>query len=100
MENTFDTDLVYSIFKLVWRRKAADREEEAEVIMDTDVAGTSRKNRPMTANSNALRVSCELLQIFVTEAVQRAAIIAEAEGNNRIEPTHLERILPQLLLDF
>lgn len=35
-----------------------------------------------------------------TEAVQRAATIAEAEGVSKIEATHLERILPQLLLDF
>lgn len=34
------------------------------------------------------------------EAVERAATIAEAEGVNKIEATHLERILPQLLLDF
>jgi len=34
------------------------------------------------------------------EAVQRAAAVAEAEGANQIEPTHLEIILPQLLLDF
>ncbi|KAJ0458629.1 putative centromere protein X [Helianthus annuus] len=32
------------------------------------------------------------------EAVQRAATIAEAEGENKIEATHLESILPQLLL--
>jgi centromere protein X len=36
----------------------------------------------------------------LAEAVQRAAIIAEAEGMEKIEATHLERILPQLLLDF
>ena len=34
------------------------------------------------------------------EAVQRAATIAEAEGVSKIEATHLERILPKLLLDF
>lgn len=34
------------------------------------------------------------------EAVQRAATIAEAEGVSKIEATHLERVLPQLLLDF
>ncbi|URE12847.1 hypothetical protein MUK42_22013 [Musa troglodytarum] len=62
--------------------------------------GTSKKSRPTTANPSALRVSCELLRLFVTEAIERAAIIAEAEGINKIEPTHLERILPQLLLDF
>ncbi|XP_073008189.1 protein MHF2 homolog isoform X3 [Typha latifolia] len=63
-------------------------------------AGTSKKNRSTTANASALKVSCELLRVFVTEAVQRAAIIAEAEGIDNIEPTHLERVLPQLLLDF
>ncbi|RVW69669.1 Protein MHF2-like [Vitis vinifera] len=51
-------------------------------------------------NANALKLSSELLRVFVIEAVERAATIAEAEGVNKIEATHLERILPQLLLDF
>ena len=34
------------------------------------------------------------------KAVGCAATIAEAEGVSKIEATHLERILPQLLLDF
>lgn len=63
-------------------------------------AGTSKRNRSTTANSSALKVSGELLRIFITEAVQRAAVIAEAEGSMKIEATHFERILPQLLLDF
>lgn len=37
---------------------------------------------------------------LLSEAVQRSAVIAEAEGTTTIEPTHLERVLPQLLLDF
>lgn len=82
-----------------------------------------------TANATAVKLSCELLRIFITglllpelflrsiicinilakfylnynlnsEAIQRAAAIAEAEGVSQIEATHLERILPQLLLDF
>lgn len=40
------------------------------------------------------------LVLDVLEAIQRAAAIAEAEGSFKIEATHLERILPQLLLDF
>ncbi|KAB5532085.1 hypothetical protein DKX38_018755 [Salix brachista] len=63
-------------------------------------AGTSKRTRTTSANSNALKLSCELLRIFITEAVQRSAMIAEAEGAGKIEGTHLERILPQLLLDF
>ncbi|KAG6633219.1 protein MHF2 homolog isoform X1 [Carya illinoinensis] len=123
--NTFDPDLVHAIFKLVWNRRALERERNegadgldiqekivlrpnglvgARSLVDNCVklvgAGASKKNRPTYANANALKLSCELLRIFVTEAVQRAATIAEAEGVSKIEATHLERILPQLLLDF
>ncbi|KAG2676022.1 hypothetical protein I3760_12G033000 [Carya illinoinensis] len=100
--NTFDPDLVHAIFKLVWNRRALERERnEGADALDIQVgAGASKKNRPTYANANALKLSCELLRIFVTEAVQRAATIAEAEGVSKIEATHLERILPQLLLDF
>ncbi|KAG6488975.1 protein MHF2 homolog [Zingiber officinale] len=99
METSFDPDLIHAIFKLVWS-SSAERDEETEAV-DVEVgAGASKKSRPTTANHSALSVSCELLRLFITEAIERTAIIAEAEGTNKIEPTHLERILPQLLLDF
>ncbi|KAG5618005.1 hypothetical protein H5410_017829 [Solanum commersonii] len=123
-ENTFDPDLVHEIFKLVWKRKAAERgkNELAENIEDEVGASSSKRIRPtfveyvprtmsypshvcvsvlmIKANANALKLSSELLRVFVAEAIQRAATIAEAEGSVKIEATHLERILPQLLLDF
>ncbi|KAL9439074.1 hypothetical protein AB3S75_024689 [Citrus x aurantiifolia] len=106
-ETTFDSDLIHAIFKHIWTRRSLERERnggtdamESEFLLDQAGAGTSKKNRPTSANANALKLSCELLQVFVTEAVQRAAAIAEAEGVSKIEATHLERILPQLLLDF
>ncbi|RAL41221.1 hypothetical protein DM860_010015 [Cuscuta australis] len=81
-----------------------DREKnELSQSVDNEIIGaanTSRRNRPTYANAAALKLSCELLRVFVAEAVHRAAAIAEAEGTTRIEATHLERILPQLLLDF
>ncbi|XP_022736756.1 protein MHF2 homolog [Durio zibethinus] len=101
---TFEPDLIRAIFKHIWTRKAQERERneiQNPDALDSEVgAGTSKKNRPTSANANALKLSCELLRIFITEAVQRAATIAEAEGGSKIEATHLERILPQLLLDF
>ncbi|KAI3435316.1 WD_REPEATS_REGION domain-containing protein [Psidium guajava] len=101
---TFDPELIHSIFKSVWMRMALERERnEASDAMDNEAGPanvTSKKNRPTTANANALKLSCELLRLFIAEAVQRAAAIAEAEGMTKIEATHLERILPQLLLDF
>ncbi|XP_058193871.1 protein MHF2 homolog isoform X2 [Rhododendron vialii] len=82
--NTFDPDLIHAIFKLVWNRRALQRgkNEGAEALEGEPGAGTSKKSRP------------------TFEAVERAATIAEAEGASTIEATHLERVLPQLLLDF
>ncbi|KAL3618079.1 FANCM-MHF complex subunit Mhf2 [Castilleja foliolosa] len=103
-ENTFDSDLIRAVLRLVWERRGAEREKnqnsepEAEII--SAGPSTSKRSRLTSANANALKMSCELLRIFVTEAIQRAAAIAEAEGSLKIEATHLERILPQLLLDF
>ncbi|KAB2633261.1 centromere protein X [Pyrus ussuriensis x Pyrus communis] len=101
-EPTFEPDLIHAIFKIVWSRRALERQmiEGADALDGETGAGTSKKNRPTSANGNALKLSCELLRNFITEAVQRAATIAEAEGVSKIEPTHLERVLPQLLLDF
>ncbi|KAL0385188.1 UNVERIFIED_CONTAM: protein MHF2 [Sesamum radiatum] len=118
-ENTFDPELIRAIFRLVWERRAAEREKnqlsetEAEVRFHDVVCSsgasccislagpsTSKRSRLTSINGNALKLSCELLRVFVTEAIQRAATIAEAEGSLKIEATHLERILPQLLLDF
>ncbi|TYG42010.1 hypothetical protein ES288_D12G222500v1 [Gossypium darwinii] len=83
---TFEPDLIRAIFKHIWIKKAQERERNGfpnTEAGDSEVgAGTSKKNRP------------------TSEAIQRAGTIAEAEGSTMIEPTHLERILPQLLLDF
>ncbi|CAO2840515.1 unnamed protein product [Amaranthus hypochondriacus] len=103
MEETFDPDLIHAIFKLIWRRKALEREKNEGIdTVDAEGApGTAKKPRPTSAaNATAVKLSCELLRIFITEAIQRAAAIAETEGLDHIEGTHLERILPQLLLDF
>ncbi|KAK3142273.1 hypothetical protein QOZ80_4BG0344460 [Eleusine coracana subsp. coracana] len=99
---TFDPELIHAIFKLVWKRRAekAGGGGSDDVIDVEPAPETSKRNRSTTANASALKVSCELLRIFVTEAIQRSAFIAKAEGSTVIEPTHLERILPQLLLDF
>lgn len=101
-EVTFDPGLIQAIFKHIWTRRALEREKnEGNDGTDCEVGtGTLKKTRTTSANSNALKLSCELLRIFITEAVQRSAMIAEAEGAGKIEGTHLERILPQLLLDF
>ncbi|GER53197.1 centromere protein X [Striga asiatica] len=100
-ENTFDRDLIRAIFRLVWERRVAERDKNQLPEPEAESGpSTSKRSRLTSANANALKLSCELLRLFVSEAIQRAATIAEAEGSLKIEATHLERILPQLLLDF
>ncbi|KAK8709923.1 hypothetical protein V6N13_060921 [Hibiscus sabdariffa] len=99
-----EPDLTRDIFKQIWTRKAQERGGigfQNTDAMDSEIgAATSKKIRPTFANPNALKLSCELVRIFITESVQRAATVAEAEGGGKVEAIHLERILPQLLLDF
>ncbi|KAI8085271.1 centromere protein X, partial [Thamnidium elegans] len=53
-------------------------------------------------NKDALQLSCEFLRLFVIEALHRSSEEQDAmlTHTNKIETEHLERILPQLLLDF
>ncbi|CAL5198168.1 unnamed protein product [Lathyrus oleraceus] len=101
-ESTFDSDLIHSIMKRIWTLRTLERENVATSdALDSEAgAGSSKKNRTTSANASALKLTCELLRVFITEAIQRAVAIAETEGDGQIEATHLESILPQLLLDF
>ncbi|KAM6119065.1 centromere protein X, partial [Phoenicopterus ruber ruber] len=51
-------------------------------------------------NDDALLLMAELLKVFVREAAARAARQAQAEGLNKVDIEHVEKVLPQLLLDF
>ncbi|GFY55200.1 centromere protein X [Trichonephila inaurata madagascariensis] len=64
------------------------------------------KNSNTKIQNDAVKLSAEVLRIFITECAARAAIQAQNEcsSENDITPEvnnqHLEKILPQLLLDF
>ena len=56
-----------------------------------------------TANKDAIQLSTELLRIFTVEAVHRAVDEANKDaggGSQTLQVEHLEKILPQLMLDF
>ncbi|KAJ7520563.1 hypothetical protein O6H91_19G010700 [Diphasiastrum complanatum] len=98
----FQPEVVQEMFKLIWEKTAkeqAPKEDLEEAGLEV-VAEASKKQRGTSANAKAVKLSCELLRLFVVEAIQRASFLAEAEGSSQIEATHLERVLPQLLLDF
>ncbi|XP_062937164.1 centromere protein X [Cynocephalus volans] len=51
-------------------------------------------------SGDALQLMAELLKIFVTEAAVRGARQAQAEDVALVGVDQLEKVLPQLLLDF
>lgn len=51
-------------------------------------------------NSDALLLMAELLKVFVREAAARAVRQAQGEELEKVDIEHVEKVLPQLLLDF
>lgn len=49
---------------------------------------------------DALKMTTEMMRLYVVEAASRASSQAKCEGSTVVELEHLEKILPQLLLDF
>ncbi|XP_045842517.1 centromere protein X isoform X4 [Meles meles] len=49
---------------------------------------------------DALRLMAELLTVFVVEAAVRSVRQAQAEDLALVDVAQLEKVLPQLLLDF
>ncbi|XP_051684399.1 centromere protein X isoform X2 [Oryctolagus cuniculus] len=51
-------------------------------------------------SADALQLTAELLRIFVVEAAVRGVRQAQAEDVAQVDVEQLEKVLPQLLLDF
>ncbi|XP_039246200.1 centromere protein X isoform X1 [Pipra filicauda] len=51
-------------------------------------------------NGDAQLLMAEMLNVFVREAAARAARQAQTEDLEKVDIEHLEKVLPQLLLDF
>ncbi|KAI9290301.1 centromere protein X [Umbelopsis sp. AD052] len=76
---TFKNETIQNVFKAQWKD-----------------SGTK-------ANKDAIQLSTELLRIFTVEAVHRAVDEANKDaggGSQTLQVEHLEKILPQLMLDF
>ncbi|XP_042525968.1 centromere protein X isoform X1 [Dipodomys spectabilis] len=54
----------------------------------------------LAVSGDALQLMAELLRIFVTEAAVRGIRQAQAEDAALVDVDQLEKVLPQLLLDF
>ena len=62
--------------------------------------GRADKDRLIKLGEGALKLKTELMNIFVEETLMRLGQIAHHEGFSEVHPEHVEKILPQLLLDF
>ncbi|XP_019321437.1 centromere protein X isoform X1 [Panthera pardus] len=58
------------------------------------------KDDKTKVSGDALRLVAELLKIFVVEAAIRSVRQAQAEDLALVDVDQLEKVLPQLLLDF
>ena len=57
-------------------------------------------NEKTKYSNDALTMTTEMMRIFVMEAAHRAAGQAKSVGSPVVELEQLEKVLPQLLLDF
>ncbi|XP_058561427.1 centromere protein X isoform X1 [Neofelis nebulosa] len=58
------------------------------------------KDDKTKVSGDALRLTADLLKIFVVEAAIRSVRQAQAEDLALVDVDQLEKVLPQLLLDF
>ena len=70
-------------------------------ISEKTVEQLSKMEAPgMKFSTEGLSLTPEMLRIYTLEAAHRAAAQAKAEGGSQVELEHIQKILPQLLLDF
>ena len=58
------------------------------------------KEEKTKISSDAVVVLTKLMDMFIKEAIERATQQAEVESVDEVDIEHLEKILPQLMLDF
>ncbi|KAM9209208.1 centromere protein X isoform 2-T2 [Dugong dugon] len=58
------------------------------------------RDKKTKVSTDALQLTAEMLKIFVVEAAVRGVRQAQAEDLPRVDVDQLEKVLPQLLLDF
>ena len=104
MPHKISSELLSEVFKLVWTdcdRERLRERAEARASVDTSMADDDAPLRKISGiKDDAAAASAELVRLFVAELIHRAAAVAKAEGDDVVDGTHLERVLPQMLLDY
>ena len=87
-------DLVQHIMQYAWELRVAETPAGA----DGDTTSSAKKKFPV--KDEAVVATAEVLRLFAEEITARAAETAIMDGDETVDGGHLERILPQLMLDF
>ena len=111
-------EVLLEVFRISWAKETAKKKREkrlleggipAEKIRGDDDEEEEEEEerrkwrfrfRRMNITDEALIASNAVMNSFLREVVHRAAAAAEEDGDSSVNGVHLERILPQLLLDF
>jgi len=107
-------EVLLEVFRISWAKETAKKKRgkrlleggiPAEKIRGDDDDDEEEENgdsdsEEMNITDEALIASNAVMNSFLREVVHRAAAAAEEDGDSSVTGVHLERILPQLLLDF
>ena len=100
-------ELLLEVFRISWAKERARKEQKKRSeIVGAEQQQNLRKEQNSDSDSEvnitdeALIAANAVMDSFLTEVVHRAAAAAVEDGETLVTEVHLERVLPQLLLDF
>lgn len=104
-------ELLLEVFRISWAKERARKEQKKRSeIVGAEQQQQQQQNLRKEQNSDsdsevnitdeALIAANAVMDSFLKEVVQRAAAAAVEDGETLVTEVHLERVLPQLLLDF
>ena len=81
-------ELVLEVFRSAWNKREGGED------------GGNKGRNALGITDEALIASKVVIEAFLEEVVHRAAAAAIDDGEETISVMHLERVLPQCLLDY
>ena len=109
-------EVLLEVFRISWAKETAKKKREKRLLEggipaekirgddddddDDEEENGDSDSEEMNITDEALIASNAVMNSFLREVVHRAAAAAEEDGDSSVTGVHLERILPQLLLDF
>ena len=103
-------ELLLEVFRISWAKERARKEQKkrSEIVGAEQQQQQQNLRKEQNSDSDsevnitdeALIAANAVMDSFLKEVVQRVAAAAVEDGETLVTEVHLERVLPQLLLDF